>query len=104
MDNGPELTSQSFEEWAEKHKIRLIFIQPGKPNQNAFIERFNRSFRTEVLNANLFNTIDEVQEAADQWVMDYNEYRPHESLGNISPAVFKPRVFNAENSIFEMST
>lgn len=70
MDNGPELTSQSFEEWAEKHKIRLIFIQPGKPNQNAFIERFNRSFRTEVLNANLFNTIDEVQEAADQWVMD----------------------------------
>ena len=94
MDNGPELTSQSFEEWAEKHKIRLIFIQPGKPNQNAFIERFNRSFRTEVLNANLFNTIDEVQEAADQWVMDYNEYRPHESLGNIPPAVFKPRVFN----------
>ena len=76
MGNGPELTSQSFEEWAEKHKIRLIFIQPGKPNQNAFIERFNRSFRTEVLNANLFNTIDEVQEAADQWVMDYNEYRP----------------------------
>ena len=104
MDNGPELTSQSFEEWAERHKIRLIFIQPGKPNQNAFIERFNRSFRTEVLNANLFNTIDEVQEAADQWVMDYNEYRPHESLGNIPPAVFKPRVFNAENSIFEMST
>jgi putative transposase len=104
MDNGPELTSQSFEEWAEKHKIRLIFIQPGKPNQNAFIERFNRSFRTEVLNANLFNTIDEVQEAADQWVMDYNEYRPHESLGNIPPAVFKPRVLNAENSIFEMST
>ena len=104
MDNGPELTSQSFEEWAEKHKIQLIFIQPGKPNQNAFIERFNRSFRTEVLNANLFNTIDKVQQAADQWVMDYNEYRPHESLGNISPAVFKPRVFNAENSIFEMST
>jgi len=104
MDNGPELTSQSFEEWAEKHKIRLIFIQPGKPNQNAFIERFNRSFRTEVLNANLFNTIDEVQEAADQWVLDYNEYRPHESLGNIPPAVFKPRVLNAENSIFEMST
>jgi len=104
MDNGPELTSQSFEEWAGKHKIRLIFIQPGKPNQNAFIERFNRSFRTEVLNANLFNTIDEVQEAADQWVLDYNEYRPHESLGNIPPAVFKPRVLNAENSIFEMST
>ena len=62
MDNGPELTSQSFEEWAEKYKIRLIFIQPGKPYQNTFIERFNRSFRTEVLNANLFNIIYEVQE------------------------------------------
>jgi putative transposase len=82
MYYGPELTSQSFEEWAEQHKIRLIFIQPGKPNQNAFIERFNRSFRTEVLNANLFNTIEELQGAADQWVQDYNEYRPHESLGN----------------------
>jgi len=52
----------------------------------------------------LFNSIDEVQEAADHWIMDYNEYRPHESLGNIPPAVFKPRVLNAENSIFEMST
>ena len=69
MDNGPELTAQSFADWAEAHKIQLIYIQPGKPNQNAFIERFNRSFRTEVLDANLFNSIEEVQEAADHWVI-----------------------------------
>jgi putative transposase len=104
MDNGPELTAQSFADWAETHKIQLIYIQPGKPNQNAFIERFNRSFRTEVLDANLFNFIEEVQEAADHWVVDYNEYRPHESLENLPPSVFKPRNFYAENSIFEIST
>ena len=104
MDNGPELTAQSFADWAETHKIQLIYIQPGKPNQNAFIGRFNRSFRTEVLDANLFNSIEEVQEASDHWVVDYNEYRPHESLGNLPPSVFKPRNFYAENSIFEMST
>ena len=104
MDNVPELTAQSFADWAETHKIQLIYIQPGKPNQNAFIERFNRSFRTEVLDANLFNSIEEVQEAADHWVVDYNEYRPHETLGNLPPSVFKPRNFYAENSIFEMST
>ncbi len=104
MDNGPELTAQSFADWAETHKIQLIYIQPGKPNQNAFIGRFNRSFRTEVLDANLFNSIEEVQEASDHWVVDYNEYRPHESLGNLPPSVFKPRNFYAENSIFKMST
>ena len=54
LDNGPELTAAAFVEWAEKHGIKLMFIQPGKPNQNAFVERFNRSFRDEVLNAWLF--------------------------------------------------
>ena len=103
MDNGPELTLKCFEEWAAQHRFGK-YNSTWKAQQNAYIERFYRSFRTEVLNAKLFNTIDEVQEAADQWVQDYNEYRPHESLGNIPPAVFKPRVFNAENSIFEMST
>ena len=104
MYYGPELTAQSFADWAEAHKIQLIYIQPGKPNQNAFIERFNRSFRTEVLDANLFNSIEEVQEAADHWVVEYNEYRPHESLGYLPPSVFKPRDFYAKNSIFDMST
>jgi len=91
LDNGPELTAHKFVEWAEKHKIELRYIQPGKPNQNAFIERFNKSYREEILDANLFNTLAEVQEATDEWVDDYNNFRPHESLGRIPPTQFLPR-------------
>ena len=104
LDNGPELTATLFVDWAEDNKVKLMFIQPGKPNQNAFIERFNRSFREEVLNAHLFNSISEVQQAAEEWVIDYNEYRPHESLGDVPPAVFKPRLSTADVSTFKLST
>ncbi len=104
LDNGPELTAQAFTEWAKEREIQLLFIQPGKPNQNAFVERFNRSFRNEVLDAWLFNAVSEVQDAADDWLSDYNEYRPHESLGDVPPVVFKPRVFNQEVSTSGLST
>ena len=104
LDNGPEMTSQGFTDWAQRHGVRLLFIQPGKPNQNAFIERFNKSFRVEVLDANLFNSISEVQMAADDWLIDYNEYRPHESLGDVPPATFKFRIFNQDVSSSEPST
>lgn len=104
LDNGPEMTSDGFTDWAKEQGVQLLFIQPGKPNQNAFIERFNKSFRDEVLDANLFNSITEVQAAADVWLMDYNEYRPHESLGNVPPAAFLPRVFNEDVSSFDLST
>jgi putative transposase len=103
-DNGPEPTADKFTDWAKEHGINLLFIQPGKPNQNAFFERFNRSFREEVLNAWLFNAVSEAQAAADEWMVDYNECRPHESLGNVPPVVFRPRVFNAEVSTSELST
>ena len=102
LDNGPELTAEAFTDWAEKHDITLRFIQPGKPNQNAFIERFNKSFREEVLDANLFNTLSEALEAAEEWLKDYNEYRPHESLGDLQPAVFKSRIFKSESSSFKL--
>lgn len=104
MDNGPEMTSQGFMDWAERHGVKQIFIQSGKPNQNAFIERFNKSFRVEVLDANLFNSISEVQMAADEWLMDYNQYRPHESLGDMPPAAFRPRTFERNVSSFKSST
>jgi putative transposase len=104
MDNGPEMTSETFTQWAKEKGIALLFIQPGKPNQNAFVERFNRSFRDEVLDANLFNSIAEAQEAADAWVVDYNEFRPHDSLGEMTPMEFKPRTFETGISSFEMST
>ena len=104
LDNGPELTADAFVDWARENKVKLMFIQPGKPNQNAFVERFNRSFREEVLDAWLFNAVSEVQSAADDWMTDYNEFRPHESLGNVAPAVFKPRVFSQEVSTSDLST
>ena len=64
-DNGPELTSQAFTEWCRANAIEIRFIQPGKPDQNAFIERFNRSYREEVLNAHLFEAVADVQEITD---------------------------------------
>ena len=77
--------------------------QPGKPNQNVFVELFNRSFRDEVLNANLFNSVVQAQEAAHDLVHDYNEFRPHESLGE-APMEFMPRKFVKEISSFQLST
>lgn len=103
LDNGPELTADVFVQWAKDHGVELWFIQPGKPNQNAFIERFNRSFREEVLNAYLFNTIREVRQITENWVADYNTYRPHESLGNLPPTAFLPRLCNPDVSTLELS-
>lgn len=85
MDNGPELISADLESWARQHGVRLHFIQPGKPNQNAYIERFNRSYRNEVLDCYVFETLDEVRRMTADWLVRYNEQRPHESLGNLSP-------------------
>ncbi len=94
LDNGPELTADCFIQWAERNGVQLLFIQPGKPNQNAFIERCNRSFRNEVLDAWLFNAVSQVQQAADEWLYDYNEFRPHDSLNKLIPIEFRPRSLN----------
>ena len=104
MDNGPELVSQAFTDWATAQGIELRYIQPGKPNQNAFIERFNRTYRTEVLNAHLFTNLQQVQAITEQWLIDYNEYRPHESLGGLPPALFMPRLTSAPNLYQHMFT
>ena len=87
-DNGPEFISKEFLKWAIKHQIEIKHIQPGKPAQNGFIERFNRTYREDILDAYLFNTITEVQEITNKWLHDYNYYRPHESLKNLSPIEF----------------
>lgn len=94
MDNGPEMTSHDFVEWAQRRGIALNYIEPGEPNQNAYIERFNRTFRTEVLDAYLFNSIEQVKTIADEWLTQYNEYRPHDSLGGVPPKQFMPRLIN----------
>ena len=77
VDNGPEFISHKLDAWCKDHKITLAFIQPGKPTQNAYVERFNGSIRRELLNAYVFRTLDEVREKAFEWQEDYNHYRPH---------------------------
>ncbi|MGB6008409.1 IS3 family transposase [Castellaniella sp.] len=96
-DNGPKICSQAFTDWARDRGITIRYIQPGKLNQNAFIERFNRTYRTEVLDAYLFSTLELVRAITDRWLRDYNEYRPHESLGELPPVQFLPRLTTAQD-------
>ena len=84
-DNGPEYISQLLKEWAEGHGIGLRFIQPGKPQQNAYVERYNRTVRYDFLNQYIFETIDQVQEAATDWLWTYNNERPNMAIGGITP-------------------
>ena len=85
IDNGPENISREFKQWAKLRRIELEYIQPGKPAQNGYIERFNRTYREEVLDMNLFRNIQEVQQLTDQWIREYNNERPHQALGNLTP-------------------
>jgi putative transposase len=80
VDNGPEFVSSKLGLWCEEHRINLQFIQPGKPSQNAYIERFNGSFRKDVLDAYLFETLSQVRILAEEWMNDYNYERPHDAL------------------------
>ena len=84
----PEFVSAQLAGWAEQHGIDLEFIQPGKPTQNSYVERFNRTFREEVLNFYVFSRLSEVRTIVDAWVQEYNEQRPYESLGNFTPEEF----------------
>ena len=77
-------------------------IQPGKPNQNAYIERFNRTYRHEVLNAYVFESLRQVREITRAWITENNEERPHDSLGKIPPAMFRRQVEKARNSTSEL--
>ena len=85
VDNGPENISKQMQLWAKQHNVTLLYIQPGKPAQNAYIERFNRSYREAVLDMYLFKNIREVENYTDKWMRHYNEERPHEALKNMTP-------------------
>ena len=91
LDNGPELTAIAFTEWCTSRGIEAQFIQPGKLDQNAFIERFNKTYRDEVLDAYVFETVEQVREITETWLHEYNEERPHDSLGRVPPLMFMPR-------------
>jgi putative transposase len=87
-DNGTEFTATAFDQWAYANGIVIDFSRPGKPTDNAFIESFNGRVRQELLNASWFATLDQARRAARSWRHDYNENRPHRSLGNRTPSEF----------------
>jgi len=87
-DNGPEFISHQLDIWCRENKIARVFIQPGKPMQNGFVERCNGNIRKELLNAYVFMSLNDVREKAEQWRIDYNCSRPHQSLGFVPPAEF----------------
>lgn len=91
VDNGPEFISHKLDEWCGQRGIKLAFTRPGKPTENARVERFNGSFRREFLDCYLFGSIKEVRAMASEWVADYNLHRPHTALNAMSPVEFLDR-------------
>jgi putative transposase len=87
-DNGPEFSGNALDWWAHERGVKLSFIRPGKPVENAFIESFNGKFRDECLNENWFTSLQDAKEKIETWRRDYNKNRPHSSLGNLSPEEF----------------
>jgi putative transposase len=88
-DNGSEFTSRAFDTWAYAREIKIDYIQPGKPVQNAFIESFNGTFRDECLNMHWFVSLADAKRTIEQWRRDYNEVRPHSSLGGLTPLEYR---------------
>ena len=98
MDNGPEFISTILADCAEDRTVDREFIQPGKPTQNAYIERFNRTYRDEVLNMYVFKTLSEVRTITEEWLDQYNEERLHKALGDLTPFEFRWAQRTPENS------
>jgi putative transposase len=94
MDNGPEFAGKALDEWAYRHGVKLHFIEPGKPIQNAFCESFNGKFRDECLNEHWFTTLQEAKIIIEAWRREYNEERPHSSLDDQTPAEYIQHLFD----------
>ena len=91
-DNGPELTSKAMFLWSQRRGVKLHFIQPGKPTQNAFVESFNGKFREYCLDLNWFTSLEDARLSIERWRAHYNHVRPHRSLNRKPPAVFAASV------------
>ena len=94
VDNGPEFISSTLGDWCYERNIKLQFIQPGKPSQNGYVERFNRTYRKEILDAYLFDSLDQVRYLTEEWIHEYNNERPHEALGGLPPAIYRQKKSN----------
>ena len=102
-DNGPEFMSHIFLDWCHRRRIYHQFIQPGKPVQNSLIERFNGSYRKEILDAYIFYSINELKSVTHNWMKQYNQYRPHDSLNGLTPELFLMNYYKEKKqlNIFE---
>lgn len=88
VDNGSEFASNKMDQWAHENQVQLHFIRPGKPTENAYIESFNGRLRDECLNTNIFYTISDAKEIVEKWRESYNNWRPHSSLGGMTPVEY----------------
>lgn len=91
-DNGSEFIGKALDRWAYEQQVTMDFSRPGKPKDNPFIESFNGSFRDECLNTHWFLSLEDAQEKIETWRVEYNEFRPHSSLGNLPPRQFAEKV------------
>jgi len=98
VDNGPEFQSRALDQWAYDHGVRLQFIRPGKPVENAYIESFNGRFREECLNEMVFMNLADARNKIERWRQDYNTRRPHSSLDGMTPAEFAQHHLVMQNS------
>lgn len=98
IDNGSEFTGKVMDQWAFENNIKLDFINPGKPQENGFIESFNGKFRDECLSEHWFLSLEDARRTIEEWRIDYNENRPHSSLGNLTPKEFADQLTTQENS------
>jgi len=96
--NGSEFISRALDKWAYDHEVVIDFSRPGKPMDNATVESFNSSFRDECLNVNWFLSMEDAQEKIEKWRRDYNEFRPHSSLGDLTPQPFADKYKISERS------
>ena len=102
VDNGPEFTSKALDSWAYSQKVVLEFIRPGKPMENGYIESFNGKFRNECLNSHWFTSLADTRYTIEEWRCDYNEERPHSSLGQLTPADFARQTSFSKGFLSEM--
>ena len=97
VDNGSEFISLALDQWAYEQSVMLDFSRPGKPTDNPFIESFNGSLRDECLNVHWFLSLDDARDKIERWRQDYNEFRPHSSLGDQTPSEFRLAHLEARN-------